>query len=72
METKIFKNYEDFLRRKDKRINGVTLAFLEENKIDLDSLNLVDCEGCYNCKNCYKCKNCVNCENCERWDNLVK
>ena len=40
METKIFKNYEDFLRREDKSINGVTLAFLEENKINLDSLNL--------------------------------
>ena len=74
METKIYKNYQDFLSRKDKKINGVTLAFLEENNTDLDSLNLVNCEGCFNCincKNCRKCENCSHCENCDDGKDLL-
>ena len=63
METKIFKNYADFLSREDKKTNGVTLAFLKKNSIDLDSLNLVNCESCWNCENCEKCENCDNCKN---------
>ena len=72
METKIYKNYQDFFSREDKRINGVTLSFLEENNINLDDLNLTSCEGCFNCVNCescrkcYNCGNCYNCENCEK------
>ena len=30
METKIYENYQDFLSREDKKMNGVTLAFLEK------------------------------------------
>ena len=63
METKIFKNYEEFLNREDKRLNGVSLDFLEENKIDLDSLNSTNCESCWNCYNCENCENCRNCKN---------
>ena len=44
METKIFKNYEDFLNREDKKINGVTLAFLEKNKINFQHLHSTNCE----------------------------
>ena len=62
MKTKIFKNYEDFLNREDKRINGVTLAFLRENNIDLDSLSLNNCEGCYNC---------YNYDDCEKSRNII-
>ena len=64
METKIYQNYEDFLNREDKRTNGVTEDFLEENKIDLDSLNLTNCENCFNCGNCENCWNCKNCKDC--------
>ena len=58
METKIFKDYEDFLNREDKKINGVTLSFLEKNKINLKELKLTNCEGCFNCNNCNYCDNC--------------
>ena len=69
METKIYENYQDFLNREDKKMNGVTLAFLEENNINLNGLNLTNCESCFNCVNCRKCNNCRNCEKCENCDN---
>ena len=75
METKIYQNYADFLRREEKRLNGVTLAFLEENNIDLESLNLTNCEGCFNCINCescFNCEDCKNCDNCGDCKNCIK
>ena len=72
METKIFENYEEFSNREDERINGVTLDFLEENNIDLESLNLANCEKCFNCKNCENCENCYNCDNFKNSSNLIK
>ena len=48
METKIYQNYEDFLSREDKKTNGVTLAFLEENKINLKELKDKHCKACNN------------------------
>ena len=72
METKIFKNYEDFLNREDKRINGVTPDFLKENNTNLKDLNLTNCEGCFNCDNCFNCFNCEDCVDCRNCDNCKK
>ena len=69
MGTKIYESYRAFLNREDKKTNGVTLFFLEENNINLDDLNLTNCEGCFNCINCESCFNCVDCENCRNCRN---
>ena len=69
METKVYQNYADFLSREDEKANGVTLDFLEENNINLNNLDLTNCEGCFNCVNCDDCDNCYDCRNCDNCKN---
>jgi len=62
MKTEIFKNYEEFLKRKDKKVNGVSKKFAHENlnyKEDNES-NL----GCWNCYKCRECSYCCDCRDC--------
>ena len=58
---KIYKNYKEFLYREDKTINGVSQRFLDEQSITLDTINLINCTGCWNCR---ECRNCIDCRNC--------
>lgn len=62
LKIEIFENYDAFLGRKDKSINGVSKSFLESNNITIEQLQLTGCEGCWNCMNCDDCKDCKNCE----------
>ena len=71
MKTKIFKSYADFLKREDKRENGVSEDFAEkytdfeeQNQTNTGCWNCYDCLNCYNCVNCYACDHCENCSSC--------
>ena len=70
MKTQIFKNYEDFLNRKDREINGITKEFAEEHKINLDEDRGNDgcwnCSDCSDCHDCYDCSRCHDCSDCSR------
>lgn len=63
-QTQIFENYKEFLNRKDKKLNGVSQAFADENPTyeQQNESNV----GCYNCIGCTNCRTCVNCEFCDR------
>ena len=60
----IFKNYEEFLIREDRYVNGVTQDFLTKNNLTLETLCLVNCKGCWNCIDCENCENCTECIHC--------
>lgn len=67
-KTEVFNSYEDFLKRKDKSINGVCKKFIaiapnykKDNKTNTACWN---CEGCINCNNCINSARCVGCEYC--------
>jgi len=61
MTTKIFKKYEDFLNRENKKENGVTQEFADLNLgWDKESNN----EGCWNCSGCHGCHGCSRCSDC--------
>ena len=71
----IFKDYDEFLNRSDKSVNGVTQKFLDENYLILEHLQLKNCIGCFNCfncKDCINCKDCLNCEDCKDCNHQVK
>jgi len=53
-KVQIFKDYEKFLQREDKSINGVSQEFLDDNNLTLETLNLIDCVGCFDCHLCTK------------------
>ena len=70
-KTQIFENYESFLNRDDKSINGVTEDFVKKHGIDLDvdngnygCWNCKDCRYCEYCKDCMGCFNCKDCNDC--------
>jgi hypothetical protein len=60
--TLIFKNYEEFLTRTDKSVNGVSEEFANLHP-NWDEQNLTN-EGCWNCLSCENCIECSECENC--------
>ena len=62
MNTRIFKNYDDFLNRKDEKENGVSekFAMLNPNWESDNSTN----EGCWNCRSCSDCRYCSYCSSC--------
>ena len=41
---KIFKDYKEFLNRTNKKINGVSQEWLDENNLTINTLNLVRSE----------------------------
>jgi hypothetical protein len=72
MKTEIFETYEDFLKRDDKSVNGVSPKFAEknpnykaDNKKNTGCWNCIECEGCEDCKYCKWCKDCEGCEGCD-------
>ena len=62
METQIFENYEAFLKRKKRHLNGVSPEFAAANPnyIEQNYTNT----SCWNCKNCRACYCCNNCSDC--------
>jgi hypothetical protein len=68
MNTKIFKDYAEFLNRKDQSENGVSEHFASKSanwEVD-NSTN----EGCWNCSGCRGCRGCSDCSYCRGKKNL--
>ena len=59
--TQIFASYPEFLQREDKKANGVSKEFAEENK-NYEAGNTTN-EGCWNCSYCRGCRGCSDCRN---------
>ena len=64
--TKIYANYEDFCKREDKSLNGMTIKTRDEllkncGKNDTNTA----CRGCWNCIACSYCDDCIRCTGCE-------
>lgn len=71
-KTLIYDTYEDFLRRGDKSLNGVSQEFAEQNEFyavmnrsNKGCWNCIDCMCCVDCRECTHCNNCTNCDSCE-------
>ncbi len=71
--TTIYKNYQDFLAREDKKHNGVSKEFSannpnwgKENKTNEGCWNCSDCSGCSRCSGCSDCSDCYGCSGCSR------
>jgi len=83
MKTQVFKNYEEFLNRKDKKINGVSEDWMKiymsmyekeydyqkDNSTNVGCWDCIDCTNCIGCDTCSKCENCNNCELCDSCNN---
>ncbi len=67
--TQIFKSYDDFLDRTDKRVNGVSEAFAAKHP-DWETTN-TGCSGCFNCVRCSNCMWCLSCEDCKGMTNAA-
>ena len=65
----IFKDYDEFCNREDKSVNGVSQHFLSQKNRALETINLNNCEGCWECKDCENCRDCVKCYDCKNCDN---
>ena len=86
METKIFKNYEEFkqaLRESDTVFNGVDKMFArlapdyeDDNKTNSRSWNCLRSTGLHSCNtvnesaNCWDCIQCNRCTDCDSCDNV--
>lgn len=84
MKTQIFEDYEAFLAREDKSINGVSVAYAQEHpNYEADNATnngcwecvecercdeCIDCESCKDCQDCYNCKDCQGCCEYEDWE----
>jgi hypothetical protein len=73
MGTEIFKNFDEFYNRCDKRTNGVSLDFARKHKnwrkmnwTNIACWNCLDCQYCNHCIGCKSCKYLENCQRCER------
>lgn len=62
METKVFKDYDEFSRRKDKSVNGVNQVYATGYP-DYEQDNRTN-QGCWNCRGCTDCIDCYACTNC--------
>ena len=75
MQTKVYKSYKHFLKRKNHDINGVDAAhakknknYREDNTTNVDCWNCVACrycDACSECRFCDACTHCYNCTHCE-------
>ena len=77
MKTRIYKSYEDFLKREDKRENGVSKDFADtypdfekQNETNEGCWNCHKCIYCYDCNSCDSCDHCKSCESCDFCDFL--
>jgi len=68
MKTQIFKNYQEFTRRENESVNGVSQDFVDKMKKNDSYYDYQDDNetntGCWNCYNCTHCLNCVECIEC--------
>ena len=64
MKTLIFKDYSKFVKREDKKINGVTQLFADENPTWSDEKNNFGCWNCSRCSDCLDCSGCSRCSDC--------
>ena len=65
MKTKIFDDYYDFLKRTDKKTNGISEEFAKKHpNYEQDNKSNIKCWCCINCVECRSCVECVNCVNC--------
>jgi hypothetical protein len=62
MKTLIFNSYNEFLKRPDKLINGVSQDFANENP-KYEAMNETN-KACWNCSSCYDCSYCSSCYDC--------
>lgn len=70
-KTEIFESYEEFCKREDKSVNGVSRGFSKEhpafslmngtNKACWDCYDCNDCIGCNHCNDCYALLECTDC-----------
>lgn len=58
-KTVVFYSYKDFLKRKDKSINGVS-EYMAKKYPDYRKDNSTN-KGCWDCR---KCRNCTDCTDC--------
>jgi len=67
MKTKIFKDYKEFTKRKNKAVNGVTRGFADKHPdYEEDNEGNIGCFNCYDCFVCNYCNHCSHCNNCHR------
>jgi hypothetical protein len=68
--TQIFKDYLEFTKREDKKVNGVSPEFANENpeweKQNETNEGCWNCSGCSRCSDCYRCSDCSDCSRCSR------
>lgn len=57
--TKIFKDYASFLQREDKKINGISQAFINNDYDNWEEDNQYN-EGCWDCSGCSGCSDLKN------------
>jgi hypothetical protein len=62
MKTLIFNSYNEFLKRPDKLINGVSQDFANENP-KYEAMNETN-KACWNCSDCSSCSDCFDCSDC--------
>lgn len=68
-KTEIFENFESFLNRPDKSVNGVSPEFAKGNS-NYAKQNKTN-TGCWDCEKCNDCEYCTYCLNCKRCDYCV-
>jgi uncharacterized protein YjbI with pentapeptide repeats len=67
---KIFKNFDEFKNRANKRINGVSPEFAKKHpNYQEDNLYNLGCWNCTNCKYCIDCDSCTNLDKCLNYTN---
>lgn len=81
---KVYRNRDNFKKRKDKDTNGISKEFLEKyyggdiEKARKDSESNIGCWNCLNCTEsiecnlCSDCDRCVRCWHCERSADCIK
>ena len=63
--TKIYKSYESFLNRKDKKANGVSQEFANANpEYVAQNASNISCWNCNDCNDCNDCNHCISCSDC--------
>lgn len=71
----IFRDYSDFIERKDKTINGVDEDFAikhpDYSEMSYHNAGCWNCIDCYNCDYCSYCVDCISCDYCSYSKELI-
>jgi hypothetical protein len=77
--TQIFESYSAFLKREDKKVNGVDADFAKQypdhekqNESNEGCWNCSGCSDCYDCYDCFDCSGCFDCSRCSGCYGLQK